>query len=94
MYCAKCGREMRETGVFCPECLAGMEAYPVKPGTPIQLPVRANDPIPKKRKRRPNIKPEERIRQLRTALRWMTLALIITLIAFVVIAIFTLKLLQ
>ena len=43
MSCMRCGKEMEESLVFCPECLADMERHPVKPGTPIQLPVRNND---------------------------------------------------
>ena len=35
MSCMKCGKEVSEDQVFCPECLAEMERYPVKPGTPV-----------------------------------------------------------
>ena len=41
MSCMKCGKEVSEDQVFCPECLAEMERYPVKPGTPVLLPHRS-----------------------------------------------------
>lgn len=41
MECLKCGKETKENQVFCSECKQIMEQYPVKPGTPIQLPKRA-----------------------------------------------------
>ena len=40
MACMKCGKDVNEPQVFCDECLAVMERYPVKPGTAIQLPKR------------------------------------------------------
>ena len=38
MNCLKCGKEIEHDQVFCPECLAQMEQYPVKPGIVVQLP--------------------------------------------------------
>lgn len=48
MNCMKCGREIPLGQVFCKECLADMEAYPVKPDTPIQLPVQSAEAAPKR----------------------------------------------
>ena len=42
MNCIKCGREMSENGVFCPRCLEVMDRYPIKPGTPVTLPIPAS----------------------------------------------------
>jgi len=38
--CLKCGKKAEERSVFCSDCLAVMEQYPVKPGTVIHLPIR------------------------------------------------------
>lgn len=95
MHCMKCGRKLKENQVFCPECLAVMEDYPVKPGTPIQLPTRHNSPSasarPSKKKAR---KPEEQILRLRSAVRWLTLALVVALLAFIATAFMMLWLLD
>ena len=40
MNCMKCGRESQSGKAFCPDCLAIMAEYPVKPGTPIHIPKR------------------------------------------------------
>lgn len=38
MECLKCGKETEFDHCFCNECMEQMEKYPVKPGTPVQLP--------------------------------------------------------
>lgn len=38
MECLKCGKETEFDHSFCNACMAEMEKYPVKPGTPVQLP--------------------------------------------------------
>lgn len=48
MSCIRCGRDTEDNQVFCVECLADMERHPVKPGTPIQLPVRMQQPSAKR----------------------------------------------
>ena len=83
MPCLKCKRKLEEGQVFCTACLENMEAYPIKPGTPIQLPPRV-PVLPQKarhRKQRER-KPEAEIRRLRSSVRWLTLALIVVLLAF------------
>ena len=95
MYCMKCGRELKEKQVFCPECLAVMADYPIKPGTPILLPTRhsaSSTPVksPKKKAR----KPEEQVLRLRSAVCWLTLALVVTLLAFIATAFMMLWLLD
>ena len=69
MNCMKCGREIPEGQVFCEDCLAEMEKYPIKPGTIVQIPVQP--PVTEIRKPRYPRKrtPEERIRRLHLALR-------------------------
>jgi len=83
MFCMKCGREIRESGVFCNNCLAEMEKYPVKPNISIQLPSRPDNSAPKK-KTKPvkEIPPEEQIRHLKSRSRWLGFAFTVSLIAF------------
>lgn len=40
MYCMKCGREIEADQVFCEDCRAEMEKYPVKLNTLVQIPDR------------------------------------------------------
>ncbi len=53
MQCMKCGRDLQPGQVFCDECLAEMEKYPVKPGTVVLLP----------RYQRPNIQPKKTVKR-------------------------------
>ncbi len=79
--CMKCGKDMKQFGVFCANCQDGMESYPVKPGTPIQLPPQTTLAVTRRKARRRSLKPEEQIARLRTSLRLLTLALIVALAA-------------
>lgn len=83
MFCMKCGREIRESGVFCNDCLTEMEKYPVKPNISIQLPNRPAVPAPKK-KTKPveEIPLEEQIRHLKSRTHWLAFAFTVSLIAF------------
>ena len=76
MYCLKCGRDTVANKIFCQDCLTGMERYPVKPGTAIQLPQRTTKVIPKKpAKRTPT--PEEQIASLKKSRFWLTAAVVL-----------------
>lgn len=82
MQCMKCGREIKEDGqVFCGDCLTGMAAYPVKPGTPIQLPHHLPPPEPAKVPRR-KPRPEDQIASLTRRVKILTIVLCILLVAF------------
>ena len=96
MNCLKCGRTLKDQLVFCPDCQADMENYPVKPGTPIQLPSQPKlTPVKKKPARRKKVqKPEERIPRMRSAIRWLIFALVVSLLAFVLTAAMVLMLLD
>ena len=65
MGCMKCGRDLEEGQIFCANCLEVMEKYPVKPGTPVHIPVRREDPPARRAPRRRMLPPEEQIRKLR-----------------------------
>lgn len=60
----KCGREIEESNVFCPECIQKMAKHPVKPGTAIHIPYRAPIATLKKgvSKKRPLTIEEQNIR--------------------------------
>ena len=96
MNCIKCGRELRDEQVFCYECQEGMENYPVKPGTPVQLPVRSLLPEtkPKTPKGRNSLSPEIRLRRMRTTVRLLILALVVSLLAFLLTSFLALRLLD
>mgnify|MGYP003304589589 CR=1 FL=1 len=95
MNCMKCGREISEDSVFCADCLAVMEKYPVKPSITVQIPVRpVSPPIKKKQRKQKYIKPEDQIRHLRSQIRWVSLALVAALLAFAVTAALLIRLLD
>ncbi|MBR2937953.1 MAG: hypothetical protein IKB80_05635 [Oscillospiraceae bacterium] len=66
MQCLKCGKETKNEQVFCPRCLAVMEAYPVKQDVHIQLPNHTQRELSKKSgKKRRAPSPQEQIAALR-----------------------------
>lgn len=83
MNCMKCGREIQQGQVFCPDCLEDMEKYPVKPGTVVQLPARPKQaPVKKPNRRRTHtLAPEEQVPRLRRHIRWLRLFLLMALAA-------------
>ena len=96
MNCIKCGRELSDGQVFCCNCQETMDLYPVKPGTPVQLPAHPASPEskPKAVRARKVLPPEVRIRKLHTAVRLLALALTAVLLAFAVTALLALHLLD
>ena len=77
--CVKCGRNAAEDQAFCPECLAEMEKYPVKPGVVVLLPRRDQNQKPPSRRRHPSVTPEEQIQKLKQHILALWLALILAL---------------
>ena len=66
MNCMKCGVELKTSGVFCEDCLADMDKYPVKPNIKVQLPPRSNpSAVRKKPKKQRFSEPEEQIAHLK-----------------------------
>lgn len=88
LHCMKCGQKVEESCVFCPDCLAEMEKYPIKPGTVVRLPQRTAAPAAKKRHlSRYSFKhSSDQIEMLRTRTRWLTFALIVTFLCFLAAA--------
>lgn len=77
MNCMKCGREIPEDDVFCAECLADMEKYPVKSGTVVFIPNRTAQTAVKRVQKRV-LPPEEQIRLLNRRIRRLWGALILS----------------
>ena len=94
MPCIKCSRKVEEGQVFCSICRENAEKYPIKPGTPVQLPSRAPVAVPKARPKKPELRPEEQIRLLRSANRWLMTVLVVLLIAFILMAVLVLLLME
>ena len=84
MNCMKCGREIPLAQAFCKECLADMEQFPVKPGTPIQLPA-PNAVTPHRRPSHPRKvkKPEEQLARLRKLVKFQTLTLLVVVLLLI-----------
>ena len=79
MYCMKCGRETTDEQVFCDSCLQTMAQYPIKPGTPIQLPNRSGGKKQAPRKRQPTA--AEQVQQLKRTVKRLIVALaVLTLV--------------
>ena len=85
MNCMKCGREIPLGQVFCKDCLADMENYPIKPGTPVQLPTQPAETAPRRQPdRRKTRKPEEQIALLRKLVLSLGIALLAVILTFAI----------
>ena len=75
MNCMKCGKETDASQVFCGECLAEMEKFPVKPDAPVHLPQRPSHEKQPPRTREQT--PADTIHSLRGLVRWLTILIAI-----------------
>ena len=93
MNCMKCGRETVGDQVFCNECLADMEKYPVRPGTLVHLPHRREEPVQKKpaSRRKAPPSPEEQVKSLKNRLRKLRLTVLILVLLLGVLVYFTVR---
>ncbi len=95
MQCMKCGREIPSGQVFCAECLAGMEAYPVKPGTVVTLPTQAKtQPARKQPFHRPLPSQEERLKRLSKAVRVLSWSLTLSVAVLIGVSALAISMLQ
>lgn len=81
MNCTKCGVELKNSGVFCEDCLADMEKYPVNPNVTVRIPYRPVPAPAKKAKKAKAAKPEEQIRHLKKVRNWLFALLVVSLLA-------------
>ena len=87
MNCMKCGVQIDDDQVFCPDCLKIMAQNPVVPGTPVHIPKRpARQPDKKPRE----IKPQVQIAALKRRIRWLSgiIALLVILAALLAAALY------
>lgn len=80
MNCMKCGRETPSEQVFCDDCLAEMEKYPVKPGTVVLLPRRRDPSAAKKTVKRRAVPLEDQVKLLKKRVKNLTIALAVCLL--------------
>lgn len=80
MHCLKCGKETKDNQVFCEGCLASMEQYPVKPGTPVQLPNKEPQAAKKQTSRRSAPSQEEQLAFLKKLVVRLLLAMSVLLV--------------
>lgn len=83
MYCMKCGRKTEEEAVFCQECLQEMEKHPVQPGAVVLLPRRREPSVMKKIPKKYIPTADEQIALLRKMVMWLSVALVICIVAIV-----------
>lgn len=90
MKCMKCGRDVEAGQVFCPECLKGMEDYPVNPNVTVRIPRRSEPAQGRKQPRRKQPSEEEQIRALKKRNRilfWILVAAVAVIIALTIPAV-------
>lgn len=87
MHCLKCGKEAQENQVFCEGCLEDMKKHPVKPGTPVQLPLRSERSQAKKPAHKGrSLPPEEQVTRLRKLVRRLTVAMVVLALVLCAVA--------
>lgn len=91
MKCIKCGVEIPTDQVFCADCLEDMQKHPVKPDTPLILPVQRTQQSVKRSSRKKTVKPEERINRLRKTVIYL---LVITMVLAVLLTVSIMMLLE
>ncbi len=91
MFCLKCGRETENEQVFCQHCLDSMEAYPVKPGTAVQLPRRSSESARKSPRRKRIVQPEELLAKQKGITRRLAATCLVLCLLLAVSTFFLLK---
>lgn len=87
MNCLRCGKETVGNQVFCNECLEVMKKNPVKPGTPVQIPIRkAPAPDKKQSSRQRKLSESEQILQYRNLIRWLTVTIAVLCVILCLLA--------
>ena len=79
--CLKCGKETKDSNVFCGACLDEMKEYPIAAGTAVLLPQHPEDGPERKKVRRQQTAKEELSRLRRMNRNLAGLALLMTLAA-------------
>lgn len=77
MNCMKCGKQIPDTQVFCDDCIAVMDKYPVKIDTAVHIPKRETRITEKKPSRKKELSPEQLQHQQKKLFRWMLLTIFV-----------------
>lgn len=92
MNCMKCGAEMESDSSFCEKCLEEMKKYPIKPGTPVQLPARSGASARKNSSaKRPAVKEKEQIARLTHRNKTLATLLVLTILALSAVSYFLVR---
>ena len=83
MNCMKCGRETESEKIFCQQCLAEMEKYPVRPGAVVLLPRRREPSLMKKLPKRHIPTAEEQLIFFRKTIITLSILLIFCIAAII-----------
>ena len=83
MYCMKCGREVEDGQVFCPDCQDLMKQEPISIRTAVKIP---RQPINNNRTRRPAIHYEEEVHRLEKSNERLRIWVILLAMATVLLA--------
>ena len=86
MNCMRCGREILDEQVFCPECLEEMKKCPVRSDTPVRIP-RRPDPVAHRTVRKKAPPEEEQIRSLKKRVRILSWLLALAVVAIICLTI-------
>ncbi len=89
MECLKCGIEIDSGHTFCDECVAQMAKHPIKPGTPVHLPIRPTT-HEKAAARTRERTPSQAIAELRRMIRWLTVTIAVLSLLLCATAVFLL----
>mgnify|MGYP003321098003 CR=1 FL=1 len=87
MNCLRCGKEIQQPQVFCDDCLANGQRHPVKPDVLVRLPSRPSDSGKAPVKKEPP-SPEKQIATLSRRNKHLTVALLCSLLALALSAVF------
>ncbi len=87
MTCMKCGRELETEQSFCEDCLLEMKRYPVSPSAVVNLPLRRQDPAPRKVPKRRSISPEEQVKLLKKRI-WVLIGVLAVTAALLLAAVY------
>ncbi len=87
MQCLRCGKEIDDREVFCPDCLKNMERHPVKPNTVVTIPERSvrNRNTPPRRPQKPEDNTEALRRTIMQLRLWvcMLMAALMLCVAYI-----------
>ena len=89
--CLKCGKKTEDRAVFCNECLAIMEQYPVKPGTVVHIPRRPPRAESKAIDTFDQSVQTELISHQRGMIRWLTAMIAVLSILLVITAVLLIR---